>query len=278
MIICNKCRTSLYKERKRSGVVGSDTSLSVEPEESVNINQGNNSIFGNLINIGDVYGDGNDEEYCSWCFKTGTETKVLSSVERMLLLCNYKIYCSPNAKHCKNGCVDIPLERFDEPTSLTCNQISLLINDLIYEVNRVKLMPLLVENDSMISEDDYQAWTGWSLNHLKDMTSLISLRMHKSKHRQPFEAICFDHLPRADAIAHYTAYTETFFGNSLALIWDGTYIYCNKSEDHKLQQETYSGQKSRHLVKFMSVVLPDSYILDLVGPFKGKDNDAKISK
>ncbi|CAF5142680.1 unnamed protein product, partial [Rotaria sp. Silwood1] len=93
MVICNKCRTSLYKERKRGGVVQIDTSLSVEPEESfsVNINQENNSIFDNLINIGGVYGDGNDEDYCSWCLKTETETKVLSSVERMLLLCDYKI-------------------------------------------------------------------------------------------------------------------------------------------------------------------------------------------
>ncbi|CAF4153887.1 unnamed protein product [Rotaria sp. Silwood2] len=156
MVICNKCRTSLYKERKRGGVVRIDTSLSVESEESfsVNINQENNSIFDNLINIGGVDGDGNDEDYCSWCLKTETETKVLLSVERMLLLCDYKIYCSPNAKRCKSGCVEIPVERFNEPTSLTCNQISLLINDLIYEVNRVKLMPLLVENDSMISEDD----------------------------------------------------------------------------------------------------------------------------
>ena len=333
MVICSKCRTSLYRERKRGEVVRSDTPSSVEAEEGIsgNINQENHSIINNLINIGGFYGDGNDENYCSWCLKTETETKVLSSVERMLLLCDYKIYCSLNARRCKSGCVDIPVERFNEPTSLTCNQISSLINDLIYEVNRVKLMPLLVENDSMVSEDDYLAWTGWSLHHLKDMTSLIRPRMHKSKHRQPFEAICmywiklktnlsfrqigtlfkiqtneeiirrrvenafhavssylydaivplhlgFNHLSRVDAIGHHTAYTETFFGNGLALIWDGTYIYCNKSENHKLQQKTYSGQKSRHLVKFMSIVLPDGYVLDLIGPFNGKDNDAKISK
>jgi hypothetical protein len=38
------------------------------------------------------------------------------------------------------------------------------------------------------------------------------------------------------------------------------YIYCNKSGDHKLQRESYSGQKSRHLVKCMSMVFPDGYI------------------
>ena len=184
MVVCNKCRTSLYRERKCDGVVGSDTPSSIEVESiGVNINQENHDIFDNLINIGSFYGDGNDENYCSWCVKTETETKVLSSVERMSLLCDYKIYCSLNARCCKSECVDIPVKRFNEPTSLTCNQISSLINDLIYEVNRVKLMPLLVENDSMVSEDDYQAWTGWSLHHFKDMPSIISPRMHKSKHR-----------------------------------------------------------------------------------------------
>jgi hypothetical protein len=192
-------------------------------------------------------------------------------------------------------------------------------------------MPLLVENDSIASEEDYQAWTGWNLNQLKEMTSLIAPHMNKSKHRSPFEAVCmywiklktnlsfrqigtlfkihtieesirrrvedsfhtvsvhlynslvplnlgFSHLSRANALEHHTAYTKTFFGNNLSIIWDGTYIYTHKSEDHKLQQETYSGQKSRHLIKFMSIILPDGYVLDLIGPFKGKDNDAKISK
>ena len=56
------------------------------------------------------------------------------------------------------------------------------------------------------------------------------------------------------------------------------YIYINKSEDHKLQQNTYSVQKSRHLIKFMFIILPDGYVLDLIGPFNGIDNDAKIAK
>ncbi|CAF3002747.1 unnamed protein product [Rotaria sp. Silwood2] len=332
MFICRKCSTSLYKEKKARNTSESDSSLLVDQEDvNVNSNEIHNHTFDNLINIEGVYGDENDIDYCSWCLKGGTETKQLSKAERMLLLCDYRIFSSQNAKRCKSGCVDIPVERFNEPTYLTCNQISLLINDLIVEVNRIKRMPLLVEDDSIITDDDYQVWTGWNLNQLKDMTSLISPRMHKSKHRQPFEGICmywtklktnlsfrqigtlfkiettdenirrrvedtfhkvssylydalvpsylgFNHLSRANAIAHHTAYTATFFGNSLSLIWDGTYIYCNKSEDHKLQQDTYSGQKSRHLVKFMSIVLPDGYILDLIGPFKGKDNDAKISK
>lgn len=333
MVICSKCRTSLYKERKRSRTIDRRTSLLDEPEENVdvNINEQINDTVNNVIHIEGFYGDGNDGEYCSWCLRTGTETIQVSGTERMSLLCDYKIYCSTNAKRCVSRCVDFPAERINEPTCLTSNKLSLLMNDLIDEVTRLKLMPLLVENESVLTDDDYQAWTGWTLSQLKDMTSLIADRMHPSKHRLPFEAVCifwvklktnlsfrqigtlfkiqtreenikkrvgesfhatagylydtivplnlgFNHISRTDAIQHHTAYTKRFFGDNLSLIWDGTYIYCYKSEDHKLQQETYSGQKSRHLVKFMSIVLPDGYVLDLIGPFQARDNDANISK
>jgi len=334
MIICNKCRTMLYKEKKRRTAASGYVSLLNETEENMinmNINEETNDKLNNLLNLEGFYGDGNDKNYCSLCLKTDTDTVLLSAAERILLFCNHKIYCSSNARRCATRCLEVPMGRFNEPTCLTANQAVLLINDLTHELNRFKLMPLLDENNSLISEEDYQAWTGWSLNQLKEMTSRVTPRMHQSKHRSPFEAICiywiklktnlsfrqigtlfkiqtieesirkrvednfhavarylydafvpfhlgFTHLSRTNAIQHHTAYTETFFGNNLCLIWDGTYIYTNKSEDHKLQQETYSGQKSRHLIKFMSIVLPDGYVLDLIGPFKGKDNDAKISK
>ena len=86
------------------------------------------------------------------------------------------------------------------------------------------------------------------------------------------------HLSRLEGLNHYTAYSRAFFGDHLSLIWDSTYIYGNKSNDHALQRSSYSGQKSRHLIKMMSLVLPDGYVLDLLGSFYGKDNDASISK
>ena len=94
-----------------------------------------------MINIEGVYGDGKDKDYCSWCLKRGTDRKTLSSVERMLLFCDYKIYCSPDVGRCKSGCIDIPVERLNEPTYLACNRISLVINDLVYEINRLKHIP-----------------------------------------------------------------------------------------------------------------------------------------
>ncbi|CAF1149797.1 unnamed protein product [Didymodactylos carnosus] len=86
------------------------------------------------------------------------------------------------------------------------------------------------------------------------------------------------HLTREAALVHHTAYTRTFFGDQLSLIWDGTYFYMYKSNDHNLQRGTFSGQKCRHLVKFMVLALPDGYVVETLGPFYGKDNDATIAR
>ena len=71
---------------------------------------------------------------------------------------------------------------------------------------------------------------------------------------------------------------QDFFGNDMTLIWDGTYFYCGKSSAHAMNQSLYSGQKKRHLIKFMSLVLPDGYILGTIGPFRGTLNDPSITE
>ena len=86
------------------------------------------------------------------------------------------------------------------------------------------------------------------------------------------------HMSREEAVTHNTTFTKSFYGDKVTLILDGTYIYIPKSTDHKLQRASYSGQKKRNLVKFMSIVFPDGYVLDTVGPFFGNENDAKITE
>ncbi|CAF1349519.1 unnamed protein product [Didymodactylos carnosus] len=89
--------------------------------------------------------------------------------------------------------------------------------------------------------------------------------------------LCVYHLTRDEAIDHKTAYSTVFFGQTVQIIWDGTYFYINKSSDHSFQRASYSGQKHRHLLKFMSMCLPDGYCLDIRGPFYENKNDASIS-
>ena len=86
------------------------------------------------------------------------------------------------------------------------------------------------------------------------------------------------HMTRAEAVTHNITFTKCFCGDKVTLSLGGTYIYIPKSSDHKLQRSSYSGQKKRNLVKFMSVVFPDGYVLDTVGPLFGTENDAKITE
>ncbi|CAF4231965.1 unnamed protein product, partial [Rotaria magnacalcarata] len=85
------------------------------------------------------------------------------------------------------------------------------------------------------------------------------------------------HLSRSEAIDHNTSFSNEFFGKKVTIIWDGTYFYTGKSSSHEFQRSTYSGQKKRHLVKFMSLCLADGYCVDTLGPFFGTQNDASIT-
>ena len=51
----------------------------------------------------------------------------------------------------------------------------------------------------------------------------------------------------------------------------------------KVQVINYSehhipAKKNRNLVKCMSIVLPDEYVFDTIGPFVGNENEARITK
>ena len=60
------------------------------------------------------------------------------------------------------------------------------------------------------------------------------------------------------------------------MVADGTYIYCEKSQNSKLQKELYSMHKYRHLSKPFVVCTTDGLIVDVFGPCSAKVNDANI--
>ncbi|XP_065675501.1 uncharacterized protein LOC136091722 [Hydra vulgaris] len=62
----------------------------------------------------------------------------------------------------------------------------------------------------------------------------------------------------------------------LAIIADGTYLFCEKSSNNTLQRKLYSGQKKRHLVKPFVVCTANGFIIDVYGPFAATMNDATI--
>lgn len=90
----------------------------------------------------------------------------------------------------------------------------------------------------------------------------------------------FIHLSREDLKLHGTVTSDILFAaqNEVVTIWDGTYIYVQKSQNYAFQRKCYSCQKKRPLVKPMISVAPDGYILEIYGPYPATDNDASILK
>jgi hypothetical protein len=87
------------------------------------------------------------------------------------------------------------------------------------------------------------------------------------------------HLTRNEWTAESTITVKKLFNvdnNQLALIADGTYMYCHKSKYNTLQRKQYSVQKNKHLGKPFVVCTPSGKIVDIYGMFPATDNDAKI--
>lgn len=66
--------------------------------------------------------------------------------------------------------------------------------------------------------------------------------------------------------------------NKLITIWDGTYIYLDKSANYDFQKKTYNGQKKRNFLRPMMCVTTNGYIIDVLGPFAAVENDATCLK
>ncbi|CAM4834786.1 unnamed protein product [Rotaria magnacalcarata] len=217
------------------------------------------------------------------------------------------------------------------PTLLSPQQLRDLMNDIFSFFDELRSSPRLDFDDSSLTNEDYEAWTGWSEEQFNDMFKEISVYLRSSSNRTSLNALAifwikiktnlsfrqigslfnisgnsdtrrlraadaFDsvrelfikyfvskhlgigHITIDDAKIHNTAYSKEFFGNESTLIWDGTYFFIGKSSSHSVNRSTYGGQKKRHYVKFMSIVHPDDYVSDVIGPFQGTLNDASIAE
>lgn len=66
--------------------------------------------------------------------------------------------------------------------------------------------------------------------------------------------------------------------DAVVVVADGTYLYCNKSQNYELQKCTYNPQEKANFIKPMMFVTTDGKIIDILGPYKTVENDASITK
>lgn len=83
-----------------------------------------------------------------------------------------------------------------------------------------------------------------------------------------------------DMVDHTTEMCRLLFSkndlNTAITIYDGTYIFTNKSRNYEFQRLTYTDQKKRNFLKMMMSVSSDGAIIFALGPYSSHDNDAKI--
>ena len=73
------------------------------------------------------------------------------------------------------------------------------------------------------------------------------------------------------------SFCRNFLETNQPLFGMGHTFFIEKSSSHKLNRSTYGGQKKRDYVKFMLIVLPASYVIDILDPFQGIMNDENIT-
>ncbi|XP_028157568.1 uncharacterized protein LOC114350796 [Ostrinia furnacalis] len=91
-----------------------------------------------------------------------------------------------------------------------------------------------------------------------------------------------NHLSREELINRNLIIPEGLFGDREErvpiVIFDGTYIYLQKSSNYLFQKKTYSLHKYRNLVKPFLLVASDGHIIDTFGPYPATESDANIMK
>ncbi|CAF2187673.1 unnamed protein product [Rotaria magnacalcarata] len=107
MIICSQCQIALYRENKRrrsldmESICNGDDLKNYEDHEYER--QQEILPLDNLLILDNIYGNGDDYIYCTWCKKAGVKMKQLSLSERMTLLCEHNLYTSHTARRCTAG-------------------------------------------------------------------------------------------------------------------------------------------------------------------------------
>lgn len=86
-------------------------------------------------------------------------------------------------------------------------------------------------------------------------------------------------IPRASLSSRNLLIPQGLFGTQESnpiVIFDGTYIYLQKSSNYLFQKKTYSLHKYANLLKPFMMATTDGFILDVYGPYAATTSDAEI--
>lgn len=118
--------------------------------------------------------------------------------------------------------------------------------------------------------------------HFKLSRTTVQKRMKLARHalKTDFVPLNLYHRNRDDLLLHTTETAKNLYcpnkPDPLILVWDGTYIYVEKSANMEIQKRTYNDHKKRNYIKIMMCVTTDGLIANAYGPYSAGMNDASI--
>ncbi|CAF5089503.1 unnamed protein product, partial [Rotaria sp. Silwood1] len=145
-----------------------------------------------------------------------------------------------------------------------------------------KNRPRLDLEDPHITDDEVKMWTGWRRSELSVMQKSISGLMKDSKNRSTELALAMFWIKLRTNLTYDQIGMLMNYKSPVDDYRKRVAETCSSVQEnllaHFVPKSTYSSHKKRHLVKMLSIVLPDGYVVDAIGPFAGNANDASITE
>lgn len=348
-VLCNACRTKLYKIKKsffsQSSTESEDYSVldkeNVDPNEAPNVPHIATSDCHTPVVSINANVTPTTNASCVICHAPVVTGRcvTISTEARLDLLIRYRVLTQATNRIC---CIHLEGKRLkpdvsytidleNQVTDMSCAEASKLIEEFIKYSSDNQTAFCLDFLSPKFRDSDCLTWTGWTRDQFAHMVDYLK-EVRESSNRNKYSALLVfwvklktnmsflqigsliiensdngrrsaarvfrsvangldrhfvpmflgaSHLSREAALAdHMTAYCSVLYNDNLCLIWDGTYYYTQKSGNYRFSRKIYSGHKHRSLVKFMSIILPDGYVLETLGPYfaDGKNNDAGITQ
>lgn len=165
---CKGCTNSLYTIKKRVNEASeypSSLCSSTDPEETEQDND--------YLTFDNVFYAGSGHKKCVFCGKSVTsEMQLMPRSARLDVLLLHRVFVPHGVRCCSshliNGtrlCLDQAFNLKDRsriPTSLSSGDVRDLLDDFSSLFNELQFSPRLDFDDPFLTNEDYEAWTGWS--------------------------------------------------------------------------------------------------------------------
>lgn len=199
LFLCQSCVRDIYElkaSRLESALpVTTDTS-DIESMDTTTIEDNNSLTLDNVIYAG------SNQSLCVVCRQERDESSSMITMPkpaRLDLLVIHKLYAPHGVRCCRKHLLSASRLGPQEVVSVTNRQqlkaalptetLVDLVDDLLTLLQEATRSPRLNFRDPFMSDEDYEAWTGWKKNQFESMLKELTPYLRPSLNREPIDAL-----------------------------------------------------------------------------------------